>query len=467
MSSARMITLFGDQTELVQRPTSLIFSALFHGLAFSLFSFGVFYTPRIDVHAATQRYSVRTLDLEMSEHPRAKQPMRYPGPAAKLQTATLKQGSGKHHPPALKLVAKAARGSQTILQPDLSAHAHIHRPIPVPSAVVWTPQIAPTNKIIAPLPDKATAANVTPSPDAPNNEVDLANTSLARLNTPSRLELAAGTTSPVTVENRSKVQMAPITVAQNSAMPTPTALLSVSNLRIDKGTVVLPPVNESVAQASMGQLGQPDPDLGGQSAGKNSGSAAELQNAESNRNKPTANSTASNGEQNPLADPLTDPHVLKQAHPITLAKDGEFGAVIVGSTLEEQFPEVAGVWNNRIAYTVYLHVGLSRSWILQYALGEDSNAPESGVVERIQAPWPYNILRPNIAPGSIQADALLVHGYVNTAGRFEDIRVAFPTEYADAEFVLKSLSQWQFRPATQQDKPIRVEILLIIPDALD
>jgi hypothetical protein len=32
---------------------------------------------------------------------------------------------------------------------------------------------------------------------------------------------------------------------------------------------------------------------------------------------------------------------------------------------------------------------------------------------------------------------------------------------------LQSLSQWQFRPAAQNGKPIRTEVLLVIPDEDD
>ena len=81
-----------------------------------------------------------------------------------------------------------------------------------------------------------------------------------------------------------------------------------------------------------------------------------------------------------------------------------------------------------------------------------------------RAPWPYNIVRPNIAPGTIDADALMIHGFVNQAGRFEALSIAFPPEFAQAQFVLNALSQWEFRPATQNGQNIKVEVLLIIPE---
>jgi hypothetical protein len=44
------------------------------------------------------------------------------------------------------------------------------------------------------------------------------------------------------------------------------------------------------------------------------------------------------------------------------------------------------------------------------------------------------------------------------------LAVVFPPEFAQAQFVLNSLSQWQFRPATQNGQDIKVEVLLIIPE---
>jgi hypothetical protein len=136
----------------------------------------------------------------------------------------------------------------------------------------------------------------------------------------------------------------------------------------------------------------------------------------------------------------------------------------VGSSLEEKYPETAELWSGRLSYTVYLHVGLAKSWILQYTLSRADNAAAAGNIARIEAPWPYNIVRPNIAPDAIDADALMVHGFVNQAGRFEALTVAFPPQFAQAQFVLNSLAQWQFRPATQNGQNVKVEVLLIIPE---
>jgi hypothetical protein len=138
--------------------------------------------------------------------------------------------------------------------------------------------------------------------------------------------------------------------------------------------------------------------------------------------------------------------------------------VIVNDALEQQFPELEGAWTGRLAYTAYLHVGLPKSWILQYSLPRNADAAAGGTTTRLEAPWPYNIVRPNIAPGAFNSDAILVHGFVNQVGRFEALGLAFPPEFQQAQFVLDALNQWQFRPAAQNGQTERVEVLLIIPE---
>ena len=115
---------------------------------------------------------------------------------------------------------------------------------------------------------------------------------------------------------------------------------------------------------------------------------------------------------------LQNPQASPRSPQIALPKDGRFSAVVVGNALENQYPEIAGAWNGRIAYTAYLHVGLAKSWLLQYSLPRDADASAGGTVARLDAPWPFNIVRPNLAPGSIDADALMIHGFIDESGRF-------------------------------------------------
>ena len=150
-----------------------------------------------------------------------------------------------------------------------------------------------------------------------------------------------------------------------------------------------------------------------------------------------------------------------------LPRDGKFTVVVVGSTLAEQYPETLEIWANRVAYTAYLHVGLKKNWILQYATTRAVETANQGRLARLEAPWPYDLARPNLLSQDLNSDASMVHGVLNQAGRLESLAIAFPSGFRYASFVLHALRQWQFRPARQNGQATAVEVLLIIPDNLE
>ena len=261
--------------------------------------------------------------------------------------------------------------------------------------------------------------------------------------------------------------MAQSSISQVSAQPTPAAVMSLSEMHMAQGTVVLPPVNESAASDSQGPLapGVAQNSAPGDSSHNGNGGAGDHAgngmnapgNAVAQANGEGNNSSLLQGSGNNSGNQVT-------ATKITLPKDGQFGAVVVGASLEEQFPQMNRVWSGRLAYTVYLHVGLARSWILQYSLPFAEGAAPTGTVVHLDAPWPYNIVRPNLGSDQADVEAVMVHGYVNQSGRFEGLRIVFPPQFPQTQFVLASLQQWQFRPAARNGQLARVEVLLIIPE---
>ena len=148
---------------------------------------------------------------------------------------------------------------------------------------------------------------------------------------------------------------------------------------------------------------------------------------------------------------------------ITLPKDGRFGVVVVGSTVSEDYPEARRIWRGRVAYTAFLHIGESRNWIMQYSPLRATSASTGGYAQGVEAPWPYDIMRPDFQSNELNLDALTLHGVVNQFGRFETLAVASPVHFTRAEFIVNTLRQWQFRPARQNGKDTAVEIVLIIP----
>jgi len=485
MRSSRTITLFSDRPEEVLSGSSFLVSILVHGTVIGVVALGILYGPQSRV--VTESYTVRHLELHAPE-PRmrasAGSGIAYPGPH---RTARTHAPGGKQtaQPAALRLIAQAAPGAQTLVQPKIKSPLTLAREVPVPTAVIWSAEKTVAQTIVPPKPAMPTAADVHPSLDPPNEEVNLADLGISATDLASQKQaILPSTTSPVVVHGPEQAQLAPATTSVSSAQPTPAAVMSLSDLRMANGTVTLPPVNETVSKASPGTPapgqakdpsqtgnGNPDAKADGTGAGQGTGEKGDQPEPAGNRNVaktgPAQGAEAGNRNEaktGPAQGADSGAGNQPAYDVIKLPKDGEFGAVVVGSSLEDKYPETAELWSGRLAYTVYLHVGLARSWILQYSLSRADDAAAGGNIAHIEAPWPYNIVRPNIAPGAIDADALMIHGYVNQAGRFEALAIAFPPEFAQAKFVLDALAKWEFRPATQSGQNVKVEVLLVIPE---
>jgi hypothetical protein len=502
MKSSGVITLFHEQRYPSQPSYSFFVSILMHGVGIGLVALGILSTPPIQQRTAARRYELRHLELHVADAQSAAGDSHYPDARARSLGKASPAQEQAAPPPVLHEVAQAGKAKQTLVQPDLPAHIELAEETPVPAMVIWTPPKVHVKTIVAPQPEKPTAADVKPSLVTPNQEVTLAEHGISSSNLATRPQpLVASTTSPVEVHAPDRPQLPPVTVTQQAATPTPAAVLSLSDLHMKDGNVTLPPVNQTAAKPSKepatqgkskatpaaktsanGDPASKSSGNGGDKAPSNAKKAEKVaenggkQNAKPSVSKPVeakaveskagagkpAEAHRSGAASGPAVG-MDEASDSKHAH-ITRPIDGHFGAVIVGSTLEEQYPDIGDQWQGRLAYTVNLHVGTAKSWILQYSAPRNESVGGAGSVSRIDAPWPYSIVRPNLAPGSINADALLVHGFVNQVGRFESLTIAFPPEFAQSQFVLDALRQWQFRPAAQNGQPARVEVLIIIPE---
>jgi hypothetical protein len=485
MRSSHTITLFSERPELVQRPSSFLFSILAHGGLAALIVFGAFSPPRFS-HLPRQRFAVRHLDLEAPEPLRrrsAGSEIGYPGPKSAAGTPQL-EGS-----PVARQQTQAKTGPQTLAQPDVSSPITLPEQMRVPSLLIWKAQKTVVKTIVPPPPEKPAAAEVKPSLEPPNQEINLADVrvSASDLST-QKLPIFPSNTSPVVVHGPDLPPQVPATTSASPAQPTPTAVVSLSDQRMTSGTVFLPPGNMSASTTSPGGLtpgqgkdtsqpgnGSPGSNTlgtgGGQGAGSSqAGNGNSAGNGTGNGNSAGNGGGKGSGSGGPNSgsaqgsDTGSGAGNLPGATHIRLAKDGQFGAVVVGASLEEKYPDVPSIWGGRLVYTVYLHVGLAKSWILQYSLPPSGDAAAAGSVSRIEAPWPYNIVRPDIPAGAIDADVLMIHGFVNKDGRFEALAVVFPPQFEQAQFVLDALKQWEFRPATQDGQAATVEVALIVPE---
>ncbi len=524
MRSARTITLFSERAEVGQGPSSYVVSVLAHILLICLVYFGIVYGPKVRNPILAQRYTLRHVDMNMPEElirHSGGSGIAYPGPhSASAHNAQPGQKPDAQQA-AFRRIVNAAKARQTVVQPDLPPLFKPTIEIPIPALAIWSSHKTPPPAIVPPPPAKPTAAEVQPTMVRPNEEVKLADVAIPAATLPSpKLPVLPSTTSPVVVHGPELPQQAPATVSVATAPPTPAAVLSLSDVRMPKGTVVLPPVNQSAASDSTGTLEPAQKTGKGSAAPANAKSAATAGAADAGQgagnSKGQTHSTgaaAKTGEGQGAGDAKGQTHSAAGAgksgpgqgagdskgqpgatgavagngnggkagsgqgagqdsgwdnrpgvHHLMLPKDGQFGSVVVGASLEDKYPESAGAWGGRLAYTVYLRVGQAKNWILQYALPHSADAASAGNAGRLDAPWPFNEVVPVSATGEIDTDALMIHGFVNQAGRFEGLTIVFPPDFPQAKFVLEALQQWQFRPAMRDGQPVRVEVLLIVPD---
>jgi len=455
MRSSHTITLFSERPELVQPPSSFLISILAHGGLAALVALGVVAPPRMK-ELPKDRLSMRHLDLRAPEPLRrraAEEGVGYPGPQSDTHSPQLDRSASARQ------MAPAVLKFQTLLQPDLPSPIALPEPVPVPSLLIWNSQHTVVKTIVPPQPSKPVAAEVRPSLETPNTEVTVADIRISATEMSTmKLPVLPSNTSPVVVHGPDLPQQIPATTSAGTGQPTPAAVLSLSDLRMTGGTVFLPPGNESANSTSAGGLtpGKDSAQPGnGNSSGKAGGTGADQGGGGANGGKTGSDQgydTGSGFGGRP-----------KTVH-IAVAHDGQFGAVVVGDSLGDKYPEASALWSGRLVYTVYLHLGLAKSWILQYSLPHSEDAAASGNATRVEAPWPFDIMRPDFPAGAIDADVLIVHGFVNKDGRFEDLKVIFPPQLGQAQFLLDALKQWEFRPAKQDGQAARVEVVLIVPE---
>jgi hypothetical protein len=513
-------------------PSGLVISVILHAGFFSLLTIRLIETHHIIERFPTDRFLVRVVDFHSTE-PQTRQAagggLVYKGAAAssasgpKTPALNSTSGEGASGSPAVsRLTPQRMPANQTLVQPDMSKPILLPQKMPVPLVVLWTPEKPVVKRVVPALPEKASIAVERPSFDTPIKEETVSD---LRLSSSAFVTqgptVPPSTTAPVVVHGPEDTKKVPQTTSKSTEQPTPGRVVSLSDVRMPEGKVVVPMANQT-SKATPGAMvpgvlkdpsavgngtsnahnsdtgagkgagnhsglkndtataaGNGGPNAGsGVQAGKDgkSGTAQASQDPRSgaatsgpsgaqtaalNNGPSTAQTGAVSGASqggNSGSGSGNDPSTVH----ISLPKDGQFGVVVFGSAVADKYPETAELWSGRLASTVYLRVGQSKSWILQYALPRITEASSGG--GHLDAPWPFEIVRPNIDPADLDADALILHGLVNKDGRFEKLEVVFPTQVLQAPMILNVLNQWQFRPAKMNGQVSPVEVLLIIPD---
>src|SRR4051812_42435671 len=160
MSSGSMISLFAEPSVARRGNSCFLLSIAMHAAIGFVLYYGVTHLSR--VNAAMEHYSVRQLDLhaldpDFPHYPaRAEEKIPYPGPYR--DPATSAQLAA-----AMRSFLGSATGRQMLVQPQFHTHLSFAEQVPLPTIMIWTPELVVRRKLVAPVPSPPTAANVKPS----------------------------------------------------------------------------------------------------------------------------------------------------------------------------------------------------------------------------------------------------------------------------------------------------------------
>lgn len=480
--ASSIITLFTEQKIVQAGSPSMAVSVVAHFVTLGILLVLVKEAVPHVVHVPPQDFSVvrvLTYQPNRKEAGSSNDGLRYQA----KNTHTMKAADGAEQPRQRVLPPnpKYKTGPQTLLQ----AHAN-NVPLPkqtvIPTVLLTAAHPVITEKIFTSPPHTDPAAPRPRLLNLPNAETHVADIMLSStaFTTP-HLVLPPSTTVPYQIQHPTVDAQIVETSSPTKEAPTPTRLLAISDLRIIQGAVAIPQAkNEVQKTTSQGSMtsGQEDKTPGAGSGVQRGLSLlkAALADHGTNGTQPgTVAGTDQPGNPSGADGPETGSNSLNaqaeaataDGNPISFthlskSQTGQFGAILMGDSPQEDFPETADIWNGRNAYTVYVNVNTPTSWILQYSLPKSATPAEQQ--EQLNAPYPYDLLRPNFPAPELNADALLVHGFINTEGKLVNLSVEFPPDFKLAKLILKALAQWSFRPANLNGNPVEVEVLLIIPN---
>ena len=132
---------------------------------------------------------------------------------------------------------------------------------------------------------------------------------------------------------------------------------------------------------------------------------------------------------------------------------------LLGLSVAGQYGEVANQMQAQVVSTIYLDMGLKKRWALEYWTAQPD---QRGGITRLDAPWPYVMLRPKVE-FSAGENVVLIRGVLTTEGQLQGLSPLLPPHRSQEDRLFEALAQWKFRPASRNGQPLPVEVLLVIP----
>ncbi|HWQ53131.1 MAG TPA: hypothetical protein VN442_05565 [Bryobacteraceae bacterium] len=380
---------------------------------------------------------------------------------------------------------RPSRVEAVLLQPEIQVEA---LPKAIPPIAFWARQAAPpprpVKRLVLPgrTEDAAQAANLSAPPvlAASNREQVVAdvNMGMALPRQAPALPVLPSATVPIRQrESVGEARSGPLDAAQGETANV--IALSTEAIPASRVVEVLKGSNlnavESGGGAAYGNRG------GLRQAGEGESGGATGSTSVAPATRPVAGeqkirtAAAGNGTASPLAvaaTPEPAPPALPEAGvAVTRMKHqpgGLFDVVIQQSSGSGDIPETEGVLKGSPVYTVYLPVGGGKEWRMQFCRAPRAvtrtsvyqvNAEETGGVE---PPYPISTVVPSSVLNQERPAYTVLHGILTAGGRLRSMAAMDPHN-ATVALIIPFLNQWEFRPATQDNRPVEVEILLAIP----
>jgi hypothetical protein len=369
--------------------------------------------------------------------------------------------------------------SPIILQPDLQPQAP-RLPVAPPLLAFWArqapdlPRPRPREVVV---PGRTEAPSPAPKPvgppvlAVPNREVAAADVNIAMPQTSAQAAAALPVPNTATTPVRLRGVTEPLTASFEALPGQPVNIIAlaaersrVRNVEIPRGLQNVPPstAGDGAEQATERGLspGQAVAASRQGAAPPSSGAGVPSQIASA------PSSGAGVPSQIPSAPPRGAgvPEVIRIQHPA----NGNFDVVIMQSLVRDDLPDLAGMLTGSPVFTVYLSVGDQKDWLLEYCVPAREKKQVSAYqidVEdagSVTPPYPISTMIPDSIRVQSTANPIVLRGLLTATGSVQVTRS--PDTSSSFMYQLVALvNQWQFRPALRNNKPIDVEVLLVIP----
>jgi hypothetical protein len=472
-------------------------SCLIHALAIWLLPVVAEYIPASWDGSKELRFVVRPLNIRVPERlylasagsdrekgkapapatrkaERTKLPEPAPVPAAKRATRMFQ----------LPDLPIRARGDQTLLQPQYAPQLAPQENVRLPDVMFWASQVPSLPRPAAKrfvLPGRTDTAaqppklNATPRLEMPNLEMATADITVAgaNLDRMPALPRPSSTTMPIRTFDPPRPGPPQRNMSIDVLEGDPTNVLALAPdapplseiLHVPAGNLRAPLLIVPHAEGGEGTESNPAPAAKGGGFGARGVAAAEGAGTAPGglAKSPIASFTPVPGALSSTITQLSAGMALRVVH----ATNGVFD-VVVQSSSSDALPESAGILSGRPIYTVYLRVGAPKEWMLQYCIPNAMAAQISagvvtlGTPAPLKAPFPRLTFRP-LAEMFPKEGYIMVHGMITELGKFRDLKTVGRVDPKVGALLLAFLEKWEFRPATRDEQPVPVEILIAIP----